>query len=588
MANCRYCLSNNQCSICAEGFSLNSTDYSCFQNNCSTLSNCQLCDENAYVCYLCQAGFMMNDVYDGGQCVPINSNYTCNISGCAVCSSTNNSQCTMCLPTYTANGSTQCVPNSCNIANCYLCFQNSVCTVCLSGFYLTTNLTCLPLYSNVNNCGTQIPFCLMCVTGLLNNSTGPYCVQCQDGFQYDTVNNVCRPQTNTIPNCKIQTTSQSTYVSVPPMCTVCAQGYYPNAYGQCIQYGPNVTNTGCSVYNCLYCGTNNSTCSFCLAPWGISSTGQCQATQFCSANCQFCANATVCLTCATSYSVNSTGACVLCQVASCQTCQTANTCSACLPGFSLTSNNSCMSCNVQNCASCSSNNICASCKMVNGAQYFPTPTGGGCVLCNTNLANMANCVSCNQDNSCGLCQNGYQLYQQANGSSVCLNCSIANCQSCALNQTGSVVCGTCAVGYSPVQNVCTQCLYPCVTCQNSTTSNVCATCSTPFYLETATSSGQCIANLVPFCTSYNTTNSSLCANCSSGYSVNYTSNTCQFNCPTNCQTCSSNTTCTQCVSGTFLNANGTCLQCQVTGCSVCSADGSTCLTCFQGFYNVSG
>lgn len=123
VANCEYCLSDNKCSLCAEGYKLNPNDYSCSLVNCSSLglSNCQLCDPYGYSCHLCQTGFMVNNIGEGGKCYPINQGYTCNISGCAVCSSTNNSICVSCLSTYHANGSTQCLPNGCNIANCYMC-----------------------------------------------------------------------------------------------------------------------------------------------------------------------------------------------------------------------------------------------------------------------------------------------------------------------------------------------------------------------------------------------------------------------------------------------------------------------------------
>jgi len=121
--NCEQCLTETQCSICAVGFSLNSATLTCTLNNCTNLkmNNCQLCDSAGLLCHLCQTGYMINNFLEGGQCFPINVGYTCNITGCAVCDSTNNAICTSCLPTYYASGNTQCLPNTCNIANCYLC-----------------------------------------------------------------------------------------------------------------------------------------------------------------------------------------------------------------------------------------------------------------------------------------------------------------------------------------------------------------------------------------------------------------------------------------------------------------------------------
>ena len=102
---------------------------------------------------------MIDNFLEGGSCNAINTNYTCNITGCAVCLSTNNSICSMCLPTYYSKGTTQCIPNMCNIANCYLCLDTNICTVCDSGYYLSLNLKCQPKFTNIVNCNNLIQFC---------------------------------------------------------------------------------------------------------------------------------------------------------------------------------------------------------------------------------------------------------------------------------------------------------------------------------------------------------------------------------------------------------------------------------------------
>lgn len=155
-------------------------------NNCTALglNNCQTCDKWGNSCNICQPGYMINNA-NGGPCYPINQNYTCNITGCAVCNSINNKVCASCLPTYMFNGNdslNQCVPYSCNISNCYLCLQNNLCTVCVTGYFLALDLTCQPVYSNLSNCQGQIPYCDMCVINLVNNNNQKYCIQCQDGF----------------------------------------------------------------------------------------------------------------------------------------------------------------------------------------------------------------------------------------------------------------------------------------------------------------------------------------------------------------------------------------------------------------------
>ena len=45
--------------------------------------------------------------------------------------------------------------------------------------------------------------------------------------------------------------------------------------------------------------------------------------------------------------------------------------------------------------------------------------------------------------------------------------------------------------------------------------------------------------------SYNPNNITVCTGCATGYTLN-SSNLCAFNCPTNCNACSNNNTCTTC------------------------------------------
>jgi proprotein convertase subtilisin/kexin type 5 len=312
------------------GYQPNPNDYTCMMNNCSTLSNCQLCDQYAYECHLCNPGYMVDNLLQGGKCLPVNQNYSCNIMGCAVCNSTNNAICSSCLPTYNFMNGT-CVAYTCSIANCYLCLMNNICTVCDTGYYLAIGGTCQPKFNNIVNCGNSILFCDICVIGLYNiSSTTNYCIKCQNGFNF--MNGVCMPALNSIANCKVQTPDYMD--NMLPICLICEQGYYINSYGQCSIYNPNTSSTGCTVYNCLYCALNSSTCSFCFVPWGISSTGICLTSNqiICGANCLSCLNSTSCVNCAPKYLPNN-GMCVLCNILGCQTCVNANNCTTCLPGY---------------------------------------------------------------------------------------------------------------------------------------------------------------------------------------------------------------------------------------------------------------
>lgn len=104
VSDCSACLTETQCAICTFGFQLTAA-FTCVQNNCTALglSNCQICDKWGITCQACQPGFMPSNLAQGGQCLPINPNYTCSVPGCSACSSTDNQVCVACLPTYTFN-----------------------------------------------------------------------------------------------------------------------------------------------------------------------------------------------------------------------------------------------------------------------------------------------------------------------------------------------------------------------------------------------------------------------------------------------------------------------------------------------------
>ncbi len=53
VADCEFCLTDSQCSVCSIGYSLVASNLTCSLNNCSMLglSNCQLCDPIGYVCH---------------------------------------------------------------------------------------------------------------------------------------------------------------------------------------------------------------------------------------------------------------------------------------------------------------------------------------------------------------------------------------------------------------------------------------------------------------------------------------------------------------------------------------------------------
>ena len=158
VANCEMCVTPNMCSICAVGYSLNYNNGSCQINSCSSLSNCQLCDQYQYECFLCNTGYQVDNTIEGGSCFQISANYTCSIEGCGVCSYSNNSMCASCLPYYhMVNGT--CVANECDFPNCLLCLENNFCTACTAGFTLNTNGQCMAISPSIAACTSNIAFC---------------------------------------------------------------------------------------------------------------------------------------------------------------------------------------------------------------------------------------------------------------------------------------------------------------------------------------------------------------------------------------------------------------------------------------------
>ena len=359
VANCEYCLTSSQCSVCALGYALVANNLTCTLNDCSALgqSNCQLCDQCGYECHLCSTGWQLDNTLEGGSCFQVSNNYTCDVDGCAVCQTSDSSMCASCLPYYSLSNGT-CTAYTCSIANCLFCLEENFCTVCGAGYYLNTDLSCQVIDQTIlTSCSSNIAFCFVCATNVSSNTET--CYRCMEGFEFSSNAGACIPQTNSIDNCKFQVTS----LTGLPACIVCTQGYFMNSWGTCSLYSPQLANTGCSVYNCLHCAVNSTTCSFCFEPWGISETGQCQTnnTSICTdSNCQSCSNSSYCFTCVNTYRPY-LGSCLQCQVKGCDYCKTPNTCSSCLDNYNLLSNGFCLICDITNCNKCSENNVCQTC-----------------------------------------------------------------------------------------------------------------------------------------------------------------------------------------------------------------------------------
>lgn len=156
---------------------------------------------------------------------------------------------------------------------------------------------------------------------------------CEYGLQPAQGGQTCVPQTCSVPNCQICLQNKMANNGLQ-LCLVCQQGYFINSYFQCVSYNPALSAPNCTgIYNCLYCGYNNS-CDYCSPGWNPIN-GVCLTTIGCTvANCAQCSSPSVCYSCATNYQLSTNNVCILtCNINGCTTCATTTTCQTCGPNF---------------------------------------------------------------------------------------------------------------------------------------------------------------------------------------------------------------------------------------------------------------
>ena len=79
--NCEYCIQNNFCGQCEEGYiTILYTGGQCWKTY-SPLPNCKITTLYHPVCQACNEGYVLSSSFE---CIPV-SNITCNISGCMYC-----------------------------------------------------------------------------------------------------------------------------------------------------------------------------------------------------------------------------------------------------------------------------------------------------------------------------------------------------------------------------------------------------------------------------------------------------------------------------------------------------------------------
>ena len=152
-------------------------------------------------------------------------------------------------------------------------------------------------------------------------------------------------------------------------------------------------------------------------------------------------------------------------------------------------------------------------------------------------------------------------------STGCFDC-FYRCQACIGLLSNQ--CTSCAQNYLFSNGTCTPCTQNCISCN----AGVCETCSSGYYLAQSTGTCNACQEGAQTCTF------SAVQQCKSGY---YLLNSVCFFCVSNCLTCSTAYSCSQCQQGYYLPAQQTCSPCSVSQCSTCAADG-TCSLCSKGYY----
>lgn len=183
------------------------------------------------------------------------------------------------------------------------------------------------------------------------------------------------------------------------------------------------------------------------------------------------------------------------------------------------------------------------------------------------------CVPCTQ-HRCDTCGGNYTTctqctsdYGPVNGLCIaCTNSIIQGglCIRCSMNDGN--FCYQCIIGYAPdVNGICKACFDAlCVNCVRNVTE--CANCTTGYGVDLATN--MCIACQNP-CFDCAGTDATLCTSCFSGYYIN--GNTCTGCSIASCLACTSSTTCSHCVDGTYRSMSGSCIVCPIH-CTLCEFD----------------
>ena len=242
------------------------------------------------------------------------------------------------------------------------------------------------------------------------------------------------------------------------------------------------------------------------------------------------------------------------------------TCTGCSRGTLNPNKNAC--CLVANCKDCSS------------------ADPSKCTVCATGLTtsvdklaccsfSVTDCNKCSEaaPNACTGCAVGYLNIAK----DACCKATVADCSDCS--KTDRTVCTKCNSGFlsSDKQICCTSTVDKCNMCAVADKSK-CTVCSAGTLNLASTACCQATN-----CQDCSTSDTSKCTTCKAPYVLTSTG---KCLCPIDhCSTCSDTNVCSACHTNFVLSVDfSTCAPCQLANCVTCSADGTTCQECANGFY----
>ncbi|KAL4456740.1 hypothetical protein ABPG73_014766 [Tetrahymena malaccensis] len=594
LPSCQACSDGQSCTSCIVGYYLannicNKCDSSCASCKGPSSSDCLTCNQSQYfisvkqnnicvpICDLSQSQFIDNSN-------PLQAYCQICMSSCQTC--INLTSCTSCVQGYYLNGS---ICSQCD-SSCLSCSgsTSSDCSVCAqSGYYISLNLN----KKCVASCDTsqaqyidfstnpQQPYCRKCSSLCQTCSDSQSCTTCIQGYYLQA--SQCFP---------CDTSCLSCSKAGPSNCIVCQQqGYFISTkqnnicVASCdLTQGQYIDQSNPQQYYCKQCSNfcqscnNQQNCLACIQGYYLNNNKCFQCDASClqcsdqgSSNCTICQQSGYyistklnnqcvpqCDTTQAQYVDSTTNTnqyyCRQCPEA-CQICNSATSCTTCKPGYYLDQNtcspcdNSCTSClgpGPNNCLICKQsgyyistkqNNICVSQCDTSQQQYIDSTTNVQQMYCKQCDKS---CLTCTNGTSCVTCNDGFYFIGD--------------------------LCSQCQLGYFMYNNQCTKCDDSCKICSGLGPTN-CIICSQSNFYISVSQNNICVSECDLTISQY----------------IDKITNPSQMycrKCPSSCQSCVSDTSCTSCIQGYFQSQNQ-CYQCD-SSCLSCSGPGHiNCIIC---------